>query len=57
MAPCPIMGAENCNFLKFLKTMIVGVLWFRLGLLCYRITNDGVTAPNVGRENAHVAEK
>ena len=27
------MGAENDNFLKFLKTMIVGALWFRLGLL------------------------
>ena len=33
MAPHPNMGAENDNFLKFLKTMIVGALWFRLGLL------------------------
>ena len=36
-APCPNMGAENRNFLKLLKTMIVGALWFRLGLLSIRI--------------------
>ena len=33
----PDMGAENWNFLKLLKTMIVGALWFRLGLLSIRI--------------------
>ena len=37
MAPCPNMGAENRNFLKFLKTMIAGALWFCLGLLSIRI--------------------
>ena len=59
MAPCPNMGAENWNFLKMLKTIIMGALWFRLGLLsirilCFynRITNDGVMAPKTGRENA-----
>ena len=59
MAPCPNMGAENWNFLKLLKTMIVGVLWFRLGLLsinkilCFLKSdeNDGVMAPKAGREN------
>ena len=60
VAPCPIMGAENLNFLNLLKTMIVGALWFRLGLLSIRILyflksdkNDGVMAPKAGRENAH----
>ena len=59
MAPCPNMGAENWNFLKLLKTMIVGALWFRLGLLIIRILcflkldkNDGVMAPKAGREKA-----
>ena len=33
MALCPNMSAENWNFLKLLKTMIVGALWVRLGLL------------------------
>ena len=44
------MGAENMNFLELLKTMIVGALWFRLGLLCMRILFflQKVTAPNVG---------
>ena len=56
MAPCPNMGAENWNFLKLLKTMIVGVLWFCLGflsirILSIRIKNDGVMAPKAGREN------
>ena len=37
MAPRPNMGAENWNFLKLLKTMIVGALWLRLGLLSIRI--------------------
>ena len=31
------MGSENWNFLKLLKTMIVGALWFRLGFLSIRI--------------------
>ena len=35
--PGPNMGAENWNFLKLLKTMIEGALWFCLGLLCIRI--------------------
>ena len=59
MAPRPNMGAENWNFLKLLKTMIVGALWFRLGLLSISILcvlksdkNDGVTAPKAGSENA-----
>ena len=39
------MGAETCNFLKLLKTVIVGALWLCLGLLSMRINNDGVTAP------------
>ena len=53
------MGAKNWNFLKLLKTMIVGALWFCLGLLRIRIlcflksdTNDGVMAHKAGRENA-----
>ena len=37
VAPCPNMGTENLNFLQLLKTMIVGALWFRLGLLSIRI--------------------
>ena len=37
MAPRPNMGAGNWNFLKLLKTMIVGALWFRLDLLSIRI--------------------
>ena len=37
VAPRPNMGAENCSFLKLLEPMIVGTLWFRLGLLCIRI--------------------
>ena len=56
---CPNMGAENWNFLKLLKTMIVGALWFRMGLLSNKILyflksdkNDGVMAPKAGRENA-----
>ena len=32
-APRPNMGAENVDFLKLLKSMIVGALWLRLGLL------------------------
>ena len=48
MAPRPNVIAKNCNFLKLLKTMIVGALWFRPGLLCIRILlflkNDGVMA-------------
>ena len=31
------MGAGNLNFLKLLTTMIVGAIWFRLGLLSIRI--------------------
>ena len=58
MAPRPHMGAENWNFLKLLKTMIVGALWLRLGLLSIRILcflksdkNRGVTltAPNFAK--------
>ena len=30
--PCPNMGAENYNFLKLLKTMIVGLFGFVQGL-------------------------
>ena len=37
VAPCPNMGAENLNFLKFPKTMVVEALRFRLGLLSIRI--------------------
>ena len=37
LAPCPNMGAENWNFPKLLKTMIVGALCFRPGLLSIRI--------------------
>ena len=37
VVPRPNMGTENWNFLKLLKTMVVGALWFRLGLLCIRI--------------------
>ena len=37
MGLCPNMGAENWNFLKLLTTIIVGALWFRLGLLSIRI--------------------
>ena len=37
VAPRPIMGSENWNFLKLLKTIIVGALWFCLGLLSIRI--------------------
>ena len=51
MAPRPNMGAKNWNFLTLLKTMVVGALWFRLGLLSISILcflksdkNDGVTA-------------
>ena len=33
----PNMGAENLNFLKLLKTMLVGALWFLLGLLSIKI--------------------
>ena len=51
MAPSPNMGAEIWNFLKLLKTMIVGALWFRLGLL-KSDKNDRVSAPEAGRENA-----
>ena len=49
MAPRLNMGAENWNFLKLLKTMIVGALWFYLCFLSIRIfcflksdKNDGV---------------
>ena len=52
------MCAENCNFLKLLKSMIVGALWFRMGLLsirilCFlnRITNDGVMAPEIAQNH------
>ena len=58
MAPRLSMGAENWNFLKLLRTMVVGALWFCLGLLSIRIhffgnriKNYGVTVPKVGREN------
>ena len=58
VAPHPNMGAENWNFLKLLKTMIVGTLWLCLGLLSIRILcflesdkNYGVTAPKARREN------
>ena len=37
VAPRPNIGDEKLNFLKLLKTMIVGALWFRLGLLSIRI--------------------
>ena len=37
VAPRPNMGTENWNSLKLLETMIVGALWFRLGLLCIMI--------------------
>ena len=37
VAPCLNKGAENRNFLKLLKTVIVGALWFRLGPLSIRI--------------------
>ena len=37
VAPRPNMGAENWNFLKLLKTIIVGALWFRLGFLSIRM--------------------
>ena len=54
----PNMGTENKNFLRLLKSMILGALWFRLGLLCISIRcflksdeNGGVMAPNAGREN------
>ena len=62
VVPRPSMGAENWNFLKLIKTKIVGALWFRLGLLCISILlkkllnwiqNDGVMAPNAGRKNVH----
>ena len=49
----PNMGAENRNFLKLLKTMVVRPLWFRLGLLSIRKKNDGVTAPKERCENEH----
>ena len=55
MAPCPNMGAEIWNFLKLLKTMIVGALWFRLGLL-KSDKNDGVLAPEAGAK-MHSASK
>ena len=51
-------GDKNRNFPKLLKTMIVGALWFRLGLMCIRILlffkldeKLGVSAPYVMREN------
>ena len=47
MAPCPNMGAENWNFLKLLKTMIVGARWFLKS-----DKNDRVMAPEAGLENA-----
>ena len=37
MAQRPNVGAKNWNFLKLPKTMIVGALWFRLGLLSISI--------------------
>ena len=62
MAPRPNMGAENWNFLKLPKTMIVGALWLCLGLLSIRILcflksdkNYGVTAPKARGENARGA--
>ena len=36
MTPRLNMGAENWNFLKLLKTMIVGALWFRLDTLFFK---------------------
>ena len=33
----PQAGAKNMNFLKLLKTIIVGAAWFCLGLLCIKI--------------------
>ena len=56
MAPRPNMGAENLDFLKLLKNMIVGALWLRLGLLSIRILcfsksdkNDRITASKARR--------
>ena len=57
MAPRPNMGTENLNFLKLLKTMIVGALWFCQGLLSIRILCflNRIKVPKAGRENAHGA--
>ena len=58
------MGTENWNFLKLLKTITVGTLWFRLGLLSIRILrflksdkNYVVMAPKacVGILSGHLA--
>ena len=52
MAPCPNMGADNRNFLKLLKTMIAGALWFRLGplsisILCFLKSDKKLEKKNV----------
>ena len=51
----PKYGAENFNFLKIVISRIVGALWLRpeyYDTFLEPDKNDGVTAPEVGRENA-----